>query len=75
MVFLNLPSIVLSATFETIVQARLDHRLHGLQPSYGIFGAHPAVNDDLSNRLISGKVTPKSDIERFEENGVVFHRL
>ena len=47
----------------------------GLQPSYGIFGAHPAVNDDLSNRLISGKVTPKSDIERFEENGVVFNRL
>lgn len=46
--------------------------MYGLQPNYGIFSAHPAVNDDLPNRLISGTVTLKSDIERLEENGVVF---
>ena len=54
------------------MQGQFDHRMYGLQPDYGIFNAHPTVNDALPNRLISGTVILKSDIERFEEKGVVF---
>lgn len=72
LVFLYLPTIISSAIFETIVQGQFDHRMYGLQPNYRIFNAHPAVNDALPNRLISGTVILKSDIERFEEDGVVF---
>ena len=72
LVFQYLPIVVSSAIFETIVQSQFDHRLYGLQPNYRIFNAHPTVNDTLVNRLISGTVTLRGDIERFEENGVVF---
>ena len=72
LVFLYLPTIISSAIFETIVQGQFDHRMYGLQPNYRIFNAHPAVNDALPNRLISGTIILKNDIERFEEDGVVF---
>lgn len=72
LVFQYLPTVVSSAIFETIVQSQFDHRMYGLQPAYRIFNAHPTVNDALPNRLVSGTVQLKSDIERFEENGVVF---
>lgn len=72
LVFQYLPTVFSSAIFETIVQGQFDHRMYGLQPDYGIFNAHPTVNDALPNRLISGTVILKSDIERFEEEGVVF---
>ena len=33
---------------------------------------HPMVNDDLPNRILSGRVVIKGDIQEFAENGVVF---
>lgn len=72
LLFRYLPTAVTCALIHTIVQRQFDHRIYGLRPDYPFGNAIPVVNDDLANRLISGTVTLKGDIERFEEDGVVF---
>jgi hypothetical protein len=32
----------------------------------------PVISDHLPNRLISGRVVVKKNIERFVENGIIF---
>ncbi|GBM69912.1 Dimethylaniline monooxygenase [N-oxide-forming] 5 [Araneus ventricosus] len=49
-----------------------DHATYNLKPEHRILSAHPTMNDALPNCILSGKVIVKGDIERFEENGVVF---
>ena len=33
---------------------------------------HPTINDDLSNKILSGRVKIKSDIQEFKEDGIIF---
>ena len=44
---------------------RFDHRLYGLQPRHGLLSAHPTVNDELPNRIASGTVVVKPNIDCF----------
>lgn len=66
-----LPNLA-SAIFENLIEARFDHELYGLKPKHRVFSQHPTVNDSLPNRILSGTVAVKDDIDRFEEDGVVF---
>lgn len=69
--FTNCPSLSCSI-FESLVESRFDHKMYGLKPSHRIFQQHPTINDSLPNRILSGTVVIKGDIEQFEENGVIF---
>ncbi|XP_034540274.1 dimethylaniline monooxygenase [N-oxide-forming] 5-like [Notolabrus celidotus] len=48
------------------------HRLYGLKPKHGFFAKIPVVNDDLSARIISGRVQVKSNVKEFRGSSVVF---
>ncbi|XP_023211154.1 dimethylaniline monooxygenase [N-oxide-forming] 5-like [Centruroides sculpturatus] len=49
-----------------------DHEDYQLKPKHRYFQQHPTVNDALPNRILSGTVIVKDNVERFEENGVLF---
>lgn len=51
---------------------RLDHELYNLLPKHRILQQHVMVNDALPNRILSGTVVMKSNIDRFTPNGVIF---
>ena len=51
---------------------RFDHARYSLRPAHDPLSAHPTVNDDLPNRIITGHVIIKPDIRAFTESGVVF---
>jgi len=59
--------------YEKQVEAKFDHELYGLKPAHRFFEAHPTLNDDLPNRIISGAVIVKPDIERLTTTGVIFN--
>ncbi|KFM71581.1 Dimethylaniline monooxygenase [N-oxide-forming] 5, partial [Stegodyphus mimosarum] len=54
------------------VNKKFDHNVYNLQPKHRILSAHPTINDALPNCILSGRVIVKGDIDRFEENGVIF---
>lgn len=58
--------------FEEKLNSKFDHTTYNLKPKHRMFSAHPTLNDSLPNCILSGRVIVKGDIERFEENGVVF---
>ncbi|XP_053389860.1 flavin-containing monooxygenase 5-like, partial [Mercenaria mercenaria] len=51
---------------------KFDHEKYCLQPKHGIFSAHPTVNDELPNRIISGGVIVKANVSEFTETGAIF---
>ncbi|NXX99762.1 FMO5 monooxygenase, partial [Centropus bengalensis] len=57
---------------ERKVNARLNHALYGLQPKHRVFDQHPTVSDDLPNRIISGRVLVKPNIQKFTNTSVIF---
>ncbi|NXX17214.1 FMO5 monooxygenase, partial [Podargus strigoides] len=67
-----LPHTTSSFILERKVNARFDHALYGLQPRHRILDQHPTVNDDLPNRIISGRVLVKPNIQEFTETSAVF---
>ncbi|NXX06947.1 FMO5 monooxygenase, partial [Larus smithsonianus] len=67
-----LPHNVSSFFMERKLNARFDHALYGLQPQHRIFDQHPTINDDLPNRIISGTVLVKPNIQEFTETSAVF---
>ena len=74
MVFLqsHLPQWLLNRASESVVNKRLDHETYRLKPDYHIFQQHPMVNDDIANRIITGSVIIKPNVEEFTETGVKF---
>ena len=44
----------------------------GLKPKHGLLSAHPTINGHLLDRIATGHVKVKDDIDRLEEGGVVF---
>jgi len=54
------------------LNSRLDHAKYALQPKYPPFSAHPTINDELPNRIVSGSVIIKANVSRFTETGVEF---
>ncbi|TKR72296.1 hypothetical protein L596_019768 [Steinernema carpocapsae] len=57
---------------ERKLNSRFDHGRFGLKPNHRLLQAHVTINDELPNRLISGTVVVKPNIERFTETGIVF---
>ncbi|XP_060088549.1 flavin-containing monooxygenase 5-like [Heteronotia binoei] len=51
---------------------RFNHALYGLQPQHRLDSQHPTINDDLPNRIISGRVVIKPNIKEFTETSVLF---
>ncbi|XP_025069385.1 dimethylaniline monooxygenase [N-oxide-forming] 5-like isoform X3 [Alligator sinensis] len=57
---------------EKRLNARFSHSHYGLQPTHRILNQHPTVNDDLPNRIISGKVLVKPNVSEFTETAAIF---
>ncbi|XP_065505124.1 flavin-containing monooxygenase 5-like [Caloenas nicobarica] len=66
------PHDVSSLFLERKLNARFDHALYGLQPQHRIFEQHLTINDDLPNRIISGRVLVKPNIQEFTEISAIF---
>ncbi|MGH0182968.1 UNVERIFIED_CONTAM: hypothetical protein FKN15_010299 [Acipenser sinensis] len=67
-----LPSSLLNWIGEKKINTRFDHSLYGLQPEHRLFSQHPMVNDDLPNRILSGRVQVKPNVSEFRSASVVF---
>ncbi|KAH7637149.1 flavin-containing monooxygenase-like protein [Dermatophagoides farinae] len=67
-----LPYNVICNIYEKKLNANFDHELYQLKPKHRVFAQHVTINDALANRILSGVVVIKSDIERFTADGVVF---
>ncbi|NWR74645.1 FMO5 monooxygenase, partial [Centropus unirufus] len=65
------PSMV-NSYVEKQLTARFDHSHYGLKPKHRVFDQHPTVNDDLPNRIISGRVLVKPNIQKFTNTSVIF---
>ncbi|XP_077038036.1 flavin-containing monooxygenase 5-like isoform X1 [Agelaius phoeniceus] len=57
---------------EKKLNARFDHSRYSLKPKHRVFQQHPTVNDDLPNRIISGRVRVKPNIQEFTETSAIF---
>ncbi|XP_015795891.1 dimethylaniline monooxygenase [N-oxide-forming] 5 [Tetranychus urticae] len=57
---------------EHYLNNRFDHKLYRVEPDHRVFGQHPMVNDTLPNRILSGTVVLKNDIQEFTEDGIIF---
>ncbi|XP_048064523.1 flavin-containing monooxygenase 5-like isoform X2 [Megalobrama amblycephala] len=57
---------------EKQLNKRFDHKLYGLQPAHRVLSQHPMVNDDLPNRILSGTVSVKPNVQEFRGSSVVF---
>ncbi|XP_071421435.1 flavin-containing monooxygenase 5-like isoform X2 [Pithys albifrons albifrons] len=57
---------------EKKLNARFDHMHYGLKPKHRVINQHPTVNDDLPNRIISGRVRVKPNIQEFTETSAIF---
>ena len=60
------------ALAENMINKRFSHKLYDIEPKHRLFSQHPMVNDALPNRILSGTVQMKNDIQEFTENGVIF---
>ncbi|NXH35875.1 FMO5 monooxygenase, partial [Myiagra hebetior] len=67
-----LPPNVINFFLERKLNARFDHTLYGLKPKHRVFDQHPTINDDLPNRIISGRVRVKPNIQEFTERSAIF---
>ncbi|KFV20680.1 Dimethylaniline monooxygenase [N-oxide-forming] 5, partial [Tauraco erythrolophus] len=67
-----LPQNASNFLLERKVNSRFDHALYGLQPQHRILDQHPTINDDLPNRIISGRVLVKPNVQEFMETSAVF---
>ncbi|XP_068808054.1 flavin-containing monooxygenase 5 isoform X2 [Struthio camelus] len=66
------PLSVGSFILERKINARFDHALYGLQPQHRILHQHPTINDDLPNRIISGRVKVKPNVREFTATAAIF---
>ena len=67
-----LPYSLVCAAIESSLNSKFDHKEYGLQPEHRALSAHVTLNDALPNRILSGTVVVRPDIQKFTENGVVF---
>nr|UZZ64697.1 tAncFMO5 [synthetic construct] len=67
-----LPTSMVNRWAEKKMNARFNHENYGLKPQHRILSQHPTVNDDLPNRIISGKVLVKPNVKEFTETAAIF---
>ncbi|KAI1707994.1 flavin-binding monooxygenase-like domain-containing protein [Ditylenchus destructor] len=51
---------------------RFDHAKYGLKPNHDVWCQQPTVNETISNRIISGLLAVKPNIQSFTEHGIVW---
>lgn len=71
-IFSFLPLWLSSTLFEWYLNSYFNHELYQLKPKHHVFSQHIMVNDSLPNRILSGTVIVKGDIDYLVEDGVVF---
>ncbi|KAM8931077.1 flavin-containing monooxygenase 5-like [Pelodytes ibericus] len=57
---------------EKRLNSRFNHENFGIKPQHRITSQHPTINDDLPNRIISGKVLVKCNVQEFTETDAIF---
>ena len=57
---------------EKALNKQFDHEEYHLKPKHRVFSQHTMVNDSLPNRILSGTVTVKGDIDYCTEDGIVY---
>uniref|UniRef100_A0A8C9F015 Flavin-containing monooxygenase n=1 Tax=Pavo cristatus TaxID=9049 RepID=A0A8C9F015_PAVCR len=67
-----LPLSVSNFILERKLNMRFDHALYGLFVLTRVFNQHLTINDDLPNRVISGRVRVKPNIKEFTETSAIF---
>lgn len=70
--FNHVPFPILNAFVEYYLNERFDHGAYRIKPDHHVFAQHPMVNDALPNRILSGTVVLKGDIQEFNEDGIIF---
>lgn len=55
-----------------VVWLVMDVATAGLAPKHGLFNAHPTLNGHLLDRIVTGHVRVKPNIDHLEETAVVF---
>ncbi|XP_077188436.1 flavin-containing monooxygenase 5-like [Paroedura picta] len=63
---------LINTLLERKLNERFNHSHYGLKPQHRIFSQHPTVNDELPNRIISGKVQVKPNIRELTERAAIF---
>jgi dimethylaniline monooxygenase (N-oxide forming) len=67
----SFPNMLISLA-EKKLNNKFDHEKYCLKPKHGLFSAHPTLNDELPNRIISGGVIVKANVAEFTETGAIF---
>ncbi|XP_074595859.1 flavin-containing monooxygenase 5-like [Brevipalpus obovatus] len=67
-----LPFEMTLASYEKLINGRVDHELYGLKPKHRVLGQHLFVNDIHPNKILNGTIVLKNGIKEFTENGVIF---
>ncbi|XP_015278055.1 PREDICTED: dimethylaniline monooxygenase [N-oxide-forming] 5-like [Gekko japonicus] len=57
---------------ENRLNERFNHSHYGLKPQHRFLSQHPTINDELPNRIISGKVQVKPNIKELTERAAIF---
>lgn len=57
---------------ENRMNMRFNHANFGVKPRHRLNHQHPTINDDLPNRIISGKILMKANVKRFTETSAIF---
>ncbi|XP_064650304.1 flavin-containing monooxygenase 5-like [Lineus longissimus] len=68
----SLPQQWLQWTVEKLSNYRFDHDTYGVQPLHRALEAHPTINDELPQRIMTGSVKVKPNVKTFTEDGVIF---
>lgn len=70
--FNTVPYRMVCSTAENFINYHFDHSQYRIKPKHRIFEQHIMVNDALPNRILSGTIELKNNIERITETGVIF---
>jgi len=70
--FNTVPYKVVCSFSENFINWHFDHSQYRIKPKHRIFEQHIMVNDALPNRILSGTIEMKNNIERITEDGVIF---
>lgn len=70
--FNYVPYNIVCSVVENFINRHFNHKDYRIQPKHRIFEQHIMVNDALPNRVLSGTIEMKNNIDHITETGVVF---
>lgn len=63
---------LVNSILEKKLNQRFDHAMFGLKPKHRALSQHPTINDELPNRILSGRVKVKGNVKEFTETAAIF---